>query len=90
MLLGNEFGHFMSFNIGQLQTLSDFREMFSAQLETLQNIEEVDRLDKELETQVIFYLFLSIETFLARCINMTRSMPNGERQTTNCHLEHTI
>jgi hypothetical protein len=57
MLFGNEFGHFISLNVGQLPTTSIFTDLFTSQLDTLQNIEDVDRtaIDDALEAQVFFF-----------------------------------
>ncbi|KAF8805809.1 hypothetical protein BYT27DRAFT_7257888 [Phlegmacium glaucopus] len=47
------FGHFLSVNIGGLDTLAGFRDMFSGQLQTLQKIEQEDRMDEAVQAQEI-------------------------------------
>lgn len=52
MLSGIEFGHYLSVYLGQLVNPSSFTGIFSGQLLTLQDIEEVDRTDEAVQTQV--------------------------------------
>jgi hypothetical protein len=58
MLMGYKFGHYLSVNVGQLLSTSTFTEMFSGQLSTLENIEEVDRRNEAVHAQVVIFLFV--------------------------------
>ena len=55
-LLGFEFGHYLSVNVGQPRSPSTFINMFTGQMVTLRNIEEVDRTDEAVQAQVIQFL----------------------------------
>ena len=52
---GNEFGHFLSVNLGQPQSLTFFAEIFRQQIDTLQKIEEDDGMDSNVHAQVFFF-----------------------------------
>ncbi|KAF8803390.1 hypothetical protein BYT27DRAFT_7340883 [Phlegmacium glaucopus] len=49
----DSFGHYLSVNLGHFEASSTFADTFSGQLDTLQKIEEEDRMDETVQAQYI-------------------------------------